>query len=358
MIRVCRTRPASVISLLAGVFAIACTSTTPPVVDVAAPVAKASDPHRADGPAPPKVPAFSADADRLKRDVQALAVPREPGMPGWDDDRVFCEERLRSLGFEVADQRFVSFPPLQEVNVIGTKRGESKPGEEIILSAHYDHVFDCPGADDDASGLAAIFEVGRLLKERHFPRTLIVACWDVEEYGLLGSRNYASAAQDKGEDIRLAVALDAVGFVDRQPGAQHLPAGLTTVAPFLARKLEEREYRADFIALVHDPAATPFTDAFVRAADGIGLPLGDLEVSRLEQLVLNDVLRADHASFWLHGYPGVLLSDSGEFRNPAYHCGYANDTPDTLDYPFLAKVTSATAAMISDALDAKEAPAN
>jgi len=65
-------------------------------------------------------------------------------------------------------------------------------------------------------------------------------------------------------------------------------------------------------------------------------------------------MRADHASFWLQGYPGVLLSDSGEFRNPAYHCYNAVDTPETLDYGFLAKVTSSTAAMIGDALEGKE----
>jgi hypothetical protein len=295
-----------------------------------------------------------ADAERLKKDVAALAVPREPFTLGWEQDRNACESRLRDLGYDVKEQKFVSYPPDQQINVLAEKPGQTKPTEKIILSAHYDHVYDCPGADDDASGLAAVFEIARLLEKRQFARTLVIACWDLEEDGLLGSTFYAKNARENHDDIRLAVALDAVGFVDRRPNSQQLPTGLPTVAPGLAHKLEQRQFKADFIAMVHDPDSSGFTPSFEKAADAIDLPLGDLEVSHLEQLVLNDVLRADHASFWLQGYPAVLLSDSGEFRNPAYHCYNTIESPDTLDYGFLAKVTSATAAMVADALDGKE----
>ena len=305
----------------------------------------AAKPH----PAPP-----DADAERLKKDVAALAVPREPFTLGWEQDRNACENRLRDLGYDVKEQKFVSYPPDQQINVLAEKPGQTKPTEKIILSAHYDHVYDCPGADDDASGLAAVLEIARLLEKRQFARTLVIACWDLEEDGLLGSTFYAKHARENHDDIRLAIALDAVGFVDRRPNSQQLPTGLPTVAPGLAHQLEQRQFKADFIALVHDPDSSGFTSSFEKAANAIDLPLGDLEVSHLEQLVLNDVLRADHASFWLQGYPAVLLSDSGEFRNPAYHCYNATDSPDTLDYGFLAKVTSATAAMVVDALDGKE----
>lgn len=333
--------------------AIACagSTTVSGQVDVGAPSASASTPP----PASDVARAGEADVRRLTDDVKAIAVRRSPGSEGWYRARERCATRLDELGFErrtsVFTLRGVS-PSLTYVNVVGVKRGTSRPDEEIVVSAHYDHVDNCPGADDDASGVAASLEIARLLSAERHDRTLVVACWDLEEDGLVGSTFYANTAKEAGAQIKLAVALDAVGYTNRNPNSQSLPPGLQTLAPRLAKQVEKGEFRADFIALVHDPDAADFVTPFEEEAKKIGLRTGVLEVSTFERLVMNDVLRADHASFWLAGYPAILISDSGEFRNPGYHCWEAVDSPDTLDYPFLAQVTSATAVMVRAALDA------
>jgi len=323
----------------------------PIVIDAGAPSASASSIVPA-----PSAKKGDADAKRLEDDVRALAVLRPAGSDGWLAARAKCATRLAALGYEPRTSVF-RFPeeieyPLSYVNVVGVKRGTTRPSEEIIVSAHYDHIYGCPGADDDASGVAATLEIARLLAAEKHERTLVVACWDLEEDGLLGSTFYAKQAKERGDDIKLAIALDAIAFTDRRPDSQKLPPGLQTLAPKLAKKVEDGGFRGDFIALVHDPDAIDFVGAFEKEADAIGLRAGVLEVSSLERLIMNDVLRADHASFWLAGWPAILLSDSGEFRNPGYHCYDAIDDADTLDYPFLAQVTSATAAMVRSALDA------
>lgn len=337
-----------------GVVSAACASgapSPPVVVDAGAPSASAA--ASAGSPAAKK---GEADAKRLEDDVRALAIERYPGSDGWLKARRQCASRLESLGFEARTSNFVlpgaPGAPMTYKNVVGVKRGASRPDEQIIVSAHYDHIYGCPGADDDASGVAATLEIARLLSTESHARTLVVACWDLEEDGLVGSTFYATKAKEAGDQIKLAVALDAVGFTNRKPNTQNLPPGLQTLAPKLAKQVEKGEFRADFIALVHDPDAADFVTPFEDEAKAIGLRTGVLEVSTFERLVMNDVLRADHASFWIAGYPAILISDSGEFRNPAYHCWEAVDGPDTLDYPFLAQVTSSTAAMVRAALDA------
>ncbi|MFO0618354.1 MAG: M28 family peptidase [Polyangiaceae bacterium] len=329
-----------------------CASSPPPpvVVDAGAPTSSARS-----APAPSRKKG-EADAARVEADVRALAIERSPGSAGWFAARERCATRLASLGFEPRISRFMfpgvpSYPYTYE-NVVGVKRGTSRPDEEVIVSAHYDHVSGCPGADDDASGVAATLEIARLLAPERHERTLVVACWDLEEDGLVGSTYYANHAKDAGANIKLAVALDAVGYTNRKPNAQELPPGLQTLAPRLAKKVEDGEFRGDFIALVHDPDSADLVAPFETEAEAIGLRTGILEVSSLERLIMNDVLRADHASFWLAGYPAMLISDSGEFRNPGYHCWEAIDGADTLDYPFLTQVTSATTAMVRSALDA------
>mgnify|MGYP000591386866 CR=1 FL=1 len=99
--------------------------------------------------------------------MRALAVLRPAGSDGWLAARATCATRLAELGYEPRTSVF-RFPgsteyPLAYVNVVGVKRGAKRPSEEVIVSAHYDHIYGCPGADDDASGVASTLEIARLL---------------------------------------------------------------------------------------------------------------------------------------------------------------------------------------------------
>jgi hypothetical protein len=115
--------------------------------------------------------------------------------------------------------------------------------------------------------------------------------------------------------------------------------------------LKARSYAGDFVALLANTDASRAAASFRRHADAIGLPVLSAELSLLEAFAFPDVFRSDHASFWQNGYPALLLSDSGEFRNPGYHCGKRADSPATLDYEFLERVTAATALAAAELLE-------
>src|SRR5690606_20146741 len=133
------------------------------------------------------------EAARYQADLEAIAMPREPESAHWQAVQDLCAERLEGLGFTVERHAYAT-----GVNVIGVREGTSEPQRRVLVGAHYDHIAGCAGADDNASGVAGALEAARVLAMASFPRTLVVACWDEEERGLIGSRAYAERARTNG----------------------------------------------------------------------------------------------------------------------------------------------------------------
>jgi hypothetical protein len=260
------------------------------------------------------------DRARLERDVAAVAKPRLPGSDGWRQVQRYCADRLTALGYQIEHHTYGT-----GTNVIGTKLGRVDPEQRVIVSAHYDHIAGCAGADDNASGVAAVLEIARQLASVPAERSLVVAFWDEEERGLIGSRAYADRAGSRSERIIAALSLDAVGFRSAEPSSQRVPPGFEAVFPDVARELAVRRHTGDFLAVVANPKAAAAAQALARHARRVGLPLVGLTVDRVQAALLPDTLRSDHASFWSAGYPGLLLTDTGELRNPGYHCLAAPD---------------------------------
>lgn len=301
-------------------------------------------------PPRPPLPALTApDAaqrDRLKADVARVAIERTPGSNGWNQVRTLLEKSFDSALFQVETQSFDDAGK----NVIATRKGTTAPDQVVVLSAHYDHIAGCKGADDNASGVAVVMEAARQLAQRSFARTLVIAYWDREEDGLVGSRVWASQAKQRGVDIRMMVSLDGVGFAKRTPNSQTLPDGASQLLPDVAKRLAANGGRADFIAALGDSASAPSLAHFEAAGASIGQPAFGIELSGMTRIMLADAARSDHASFWLAGYPGVLITDTANFRNPHYHCGVGQDAPDTLDYEFLNKVASVVIRTVEESL--------
>ncbi|NUO50626.1 MAG: M20/M25/M40 family metallo-hydrolase [Polyangiaceae bacterium] len=334
--------PAPATSLTASSSPLASASAVPPAVSAAAassPSAKARALANAAPPDPSVV-------ERLKSDVRDVSIEREPGTPGWKKVQDLIGGRLKKHGFEVENH---SWQPISK-NVIGKKKGTKKPDEIVILSAHYDHVWGCQGADDNGSGVAVVLEAARVLGEIEPERTLVLAFWDHEESGLYGSSAYVTRARQRKEDIRVMISLDGVGFVDSRPGAQQMPDGIGLVVPDLVQELEEREHRGDFIAVIGDDESDHAVRAFDDHGVNRGLPVLGAALSAIGRLALIDAARSDHASFWLGGFPGILVTDTANFRNPRYHCGAGPDTPESLDYVFLAKVALTTIDVVKSSL--------
>ncbi|MFO7563288.1 MAG: M28 family peptidase [Enhygromyxa sp.] len=320
-------------------------------------VEPASHPPRT-SPPPPEPKATPSEravelADGLERaafeaDLRFIAAPRPPGSSHWQAVQDRCVETLESSGFAVTR---VSAEGVG-TSVIGQKRGSDPKLPAIVVGAHYDHIEDCPGADDNASGTAAALALARTLGAHEWSRTLYVACWDEEESGLHGSRHWADQIVAEGQSIELYLNFDAIAYADSTPNSQTLPAGAELLFRQQIAELEAREYRADFIAVLADDAARESSRRYLAHADRLELPAALLEIpgSLKNDALLSELRRSDHANFWKHDIPAVFLSDTANFRTDTYHCMKRPDALETLDLEFAVKVTRAAAGALAELL--------
>lgn len=279
------------------------------------------------------------EAGRIADDLGILAVPRGPGTAGHARVRAICRERFAALGFAVEEQRFEG-----GVNVIGVKPGVTRHGEKVVVSAHYDAVGDCTAADDNASGVAVLFEAARALAEARFSRSLVVACWDGGENRQAGSSAYAREA---GASVRAMVSLESVGYVDRRPDSQRIPEGFERLFPDMALRMLDNDDRGDFATVVSDRRAAAWARRVAEADPTLRVEV--LVVSDAAKAQQRTLHRSDHASFWEVEGRAILLTDTGPFRNPRHHCEGGDDTPDHLDFDFAAGM--ARLAVVAAALE-------
>jgi len=284
--------------------------------------------------------ALCVDADAITEDVGFIADIRTPGSPHWLAVQELCIDRLTMLGFEVELHEYAT-----GVNVIGRLPGTETPDEVVLVGAHYDHISDCMGADDNATGVAGVLEVARVLATADArPRTLAIACWDEEELGLVGSEAWIESGQVAGETVVAYLNYDMIGYASDEPDSQTTPVGFDAVFPEQYGEVEANDFRGDFILVVADDLATAPSDAYLAHAAALGLPTisAVLDAFSKNSDLFADLRRSDHASFWSVDIPAIFLTDTGEFRNEAYHCFGGEDTVDLLDFGFNARVVAAT----------------
>lgn len=267
-----------------------------------------------------------------------------------NDVRDMCADRLADLGFDVELYDFTgNITRFPGTNVVGKIPGDARPDEVVYVSAHYDSTKDCIGANDNASGLAGIFEVARLLSLQAHDRTLKVACWDLEETGLEGSKDYMAWAGQEDENIIASYVFDMIGYYREEPFSQKVPRGLGVIYPDQYAWLAKNGFKGNFITLIYDDAgsfnpagSTESVAWFKKAASGVNLTAVGLPVRPLSSDVLSDLFRSDHVAFRDQQYPSILITDTAEFRNPNYHCEGGEDSPETLNYLTALSVVEAT----------------
>jgi Zn-dependent M28 family amino/carboxypeptidase len=204
------------------------------------------------GQAPPAI-----DRLELLRDLQVLSADqmagREIGRPGGERARAYIVERFQAVGLEPVDGAFVHPFTTPErggpgrrsgANVLGRLAGSRTPDRVLVISAHYDHlgirggqVFN--GADDNASGTAALFAIARHFLG-HPPRhSLIFAAFDGEEAGLIGAREFVRHPPVPLSAIHLNVNLDMIGRDENDilfvVGTRALPGLRPPIAEVAAR---------------------------------------------------------------------------------------------------------------------------
>lgn len=261
------------------------------------------------------------DGSRYFEDLKLIAVDRTLGSPGHRMVQEFCARRLAELGYRVELDSYGT-----GTNVIGRIDGSINPDEIVILSAHYDsRNAGCPGADDNASGVAGVLEAARVLAGIRFEKTLVIALWDEEEMslvkprGLHGSRAYAARARNEQRDIIVALVFEMIGYRSFEPGSQRFPVWMNRYFPEEMKRVKTNNNRGDFICLTSDYSAKEYSGIFSFYAGSISLPSLTLNISP-RIINIHDFRRSDHTAFWEKNYPAIVISDTINYRNDRYHC--------------------------------------
>ncbi len=210
----------------------------------------------------------------------------------------------------------------------------------MVVGAHYDALPGTPGADDNASGVAAMLALAGFLADEEHLRTLRLVAFVNEEppffhNGMMGSEVHARRSREGGDDIVAMLSLETIGYYDDDDDTQRYPPPLSAFYPS----------RGNFIAFVGNLGSMALNRAAVTSfrahsdfpAESASLPGW-----------IQGVGWSDHRSFWRSGYPGVMVTDTAPFRNPHYH--QATDTPGKLDFGRFAEVVRGVKGVVTELL--------
>ena len=249
----------------------------------------------------------------------------------------FIERALGDLNLTPASQTYkvLGDKPVRNIDAqmdgTGGASGAGAADEILIVGAHYDSIAipgGCPAANDNASGVAAVLEIARLLRPRSLRRSIRFVAFVNEEPPFfqtddMGSLVYARRCRQRNEKIVGMITPETIGCYSDQRGSQSFPMPLKLVYPSVG----------NFIAFVGNAASAKLvgdvTTTFRRTskfpAVGFAAPSW---VSKAGW--------SDHWSFWQCGYPALMATDTAPLRYRYYHT--PQDTPDKLDYDRMARV--------------------
>jgi Zn-dependent M28 family amino/carboxypeptidase len=253
----------------------------------------------------------------------------------------YIRATLADAGYEVHLQPYEVAGKICE-NVEVDVRGRDKPDDIIVIGAHYDSVQGSPGANDNASGVAATLALARAFAKTTQAQTLRFVLFANEEPPFfqteyMGSRVYALRSREHGEKIVLMLSLETIGYYSDEPGSQHLLFPLDLIYPSTG----------NFIAFVSNVEngflVRQLVGSFRRQAQ---FPC---EGGALWGL-LPGVGWSDHWAFWKEGFPAVMVTDTALFRYPGYHSN--SDRPEFVQYERMARVVSGLRAVVAEMANA------
>jgi hypothetical protein len=277
---------------------------------------------------PPLTQTQQLRQDDLKNTVQKLSS--EIGTPR---DLLSVSKRLKFIAPLFPQHQDYQLKGVTHQNLSLEIRGQTKPDEIIIIGAHYDAIAMSPGADDNASGIAALMSLAKQFQQAKFARTVRFVAFAQEELGKIGSQAYANRSKQLNENIVAMLSFDMLGYYTDQPGSQAYPVPVGNLYPdrgnYLAfiSNLKSRDLLRSTIQSFRKSAALP--------SEALALPE-----------LIKDIGRSDHAAFWKAGYPAILVTDTASFRNPHYH--QPSDRIETLDFDRLTRAVDGIATIIED----------
>lgn len=293
----------------------------------ALPTRAESAPPESSRPAPPCKPVDAIEAQSVLADLELLTGVRafesatRPDRPLHIRDRhttvnkaaarEYLAQRFIQLGYEVREQRYGT-----GVNFIADRPGTS--GQYLIVSAHLDTVAQTPGADDDASGIAAGLAIAQALDNCRIQHGLRFVAFDEEELGLVGSSVYAARLRNP-EQVIGAIQLEMLAYDSNGDGLFNVVDCQRPESRALSQAIESAAQRQGRVT--PRPGCTE---------------------------------RSDHASFWAQGMPAIVVAEmtfgEGADPNPCYH--QTCDDLEQLNLEYMLQVTQALASGVAELIDA------
>jgi len=302
------------------------------------------------GPLPPLTPAEAALRDELRRDVEVLAgeigerhllKPENlaRAVAHIEGELTAAGYRVRRQTYEVPPEAFHRMAEAERVfhNLEAERPGGDRAAEIVVVGAHYDTILGTRGANDNASGTAAVLALARRFARRTVPRTVRFVAFANEEIYFqqpwMGSLVYAKALRARGDRVVTMLSLETIGYYSDQPGSQLYPKPLNLLYPSAG----------NFVAFVGNFASRAQVHAAIAAfrrharfpSEGAAIPP-----------VLPGIAWSDHWAFWQAGYPGIMVTDTAPYRYRHYHTPF--DTADKIDYERMARVVAALEPTLAD----------
>jgi hypothetical protein len=249
----------------------------------------------------------------------------------------YIQKVLENSGFNVRAQNYPA-EGITVKNLEAEQRGTVAPQEIAIIGAHYDSVLGSPGANDNASGVACILEVARLIAGQKLKRTVRVVAFVNEEppffqTALMGSRISAVRSRQRRENIVAMLSIETIGYYSDAPGSQHYPVPFSFFYPDTGNfigfvsNISSRKLLHKVMASFRNHTAFP--------SEGVAAPGW-----------ITGIGWSDQWSYWKEGYAGIMVTDTAPFRYPYYHT--VQDTPDKIDYERLARVVAGIARVVTE----------
>jgi hypothetical protein len=293
------------------------------------------------GPLPPLDDATRAIMTEVEADVRELAgtIGERSALRATNLEAAakHVERAFTACGLAPKRQTF-AVETSAFANVWAEIEGGRRASEIVIVGAHYDSVANCPGANDNASGVAAMLALARRLAASKPERTLrFVALVNEEpphfQTDAMGSAVFAKAAKRAGEDVVAMLSLETLGCYSDAPGSQDYPIGALKLA---------YPSRGNFVAFVGNVASRAlvrealgeFRASCAFPSEGAALPAW-----------IPGVGWSDQWAFWEQGFAALMITDTAPFRFREYHT--PRDVPEVVDFEKLARVTSGLVSVVT-----------
>jgi len=241
----------------------------------------------------------------------------------------YINNNLQQSGYSVTEQSY-SVQGHQVSNLEAKLVGSDSGGRTIVVGAHYDSVINSPGANDNASGVAAVLELARMFHGSKPRRTVRFVLFVNEEPPYfqtesMGSLVYARQLRRDQVPVAAMISLETIGFYSDEAGSQKYPDLLGLFYPT----------RGNFIGFVGNPSSRALLRTAVRKfrattsfpSEGIAAPQQWPGIGW-----------SDHWSFWQEQYPAIMVTDTALFRYPYYHTPY--DTVNRVDFARMSRVVN------------------